>query len=82
MYENLDPTVQNLISSIVDFDKLHIAYSGTHGTGKTTSVFDTASFCKMQFPNKSVHVITEKASESPFKINKETTQDSQSRKSG
>lgn len=65
------------INNIVKFDKLRIAYSGTHGTGKTTSVFNCAKHCKINFSNKSVHVITETASESPFKINKSTTEDSQ-----
>lgn len=54
-----------------------IAYSGTHGTGKTTSCFNLATQCKLVCNNKSVHLITEVASESPFKINKSTTEESQ-----
>jgi hypothetical protein len=54
-----------------------IAYSGTHGTGKTTSCFNLATQCKLNCHSKSIHLLTEVASESPFKINKETTVESQ-----
>ena len=54
-----------------------IAFTGTHGTGKTTSVFKLAADCKLHCSTKSVHIITETASESPFKINKNTTPESQ-----
>lgn len=54
-----------------------VAYSGTHGTGKTTSVFNLATQCKLHCTDKSIHVLTELASESPYKINRETTTESQ-----
>jgi len=54
-----------------------IAYTGTHGTGKTTSVFERAAALKKEHPRKTVGIITEVASRSPYKINKETSVDSQ-----
>lgn len=54
-----------------------IAYSGTHGTGKTTSCFNLATQCKLSCNSKSIHLLTEVASESPFKINKDTSIESQ-----
>lgn len=59
-----------------------IAFSGTHGTGKTTAVFDMARKIKtgehiipVEYPN--VGLICEVARESPFPINRETTLQSQ-----
>lgn len=74
---NNDSNDYKTIDKNIDFKSLKIAYSGTHGTGKTTSVFNMATYCKMKYPKKSVHVITETASESPFKINKQTSEESQ-----
>lgn len=54
-----------------------IAFSGTHGTGKTTSVYNSIVNYKMSNPSKSVIALQELASESPFKINKETNEESQ-----
>lgn len=54
-----------------------VAFSGTHGTGKTTSTFELATKCKHACHNRSIHILTELASESPFKINKQTTEESQ-----
>lgn len=56
---------------------MYISYSGSHGTGKSSCVFKTAAQLKMEHNNKRVGIITEIASESPFKINKETTEESQ-----
>lgn len=57
--------------------KLKIAYTGSHGTGKTTSVYETAQKMKLQHPNKSVGILTENAKDSPFNINKNTCNKSQ-----
>ena len=54
-----------------------IAYTGTHGTGKTTAVFERAASLKKEHSGKTVGIITEVASQSPYKINKETTVESQ-----
>jgi len=45
-----------------------IAYSGTHGTGKTTSVYKKASELKMNNQTKEVGTILEVARRCPFKI--------------
>lgn len=54
-----------------------IAYTGTHGTGKTTSVFERAREEKIANPDKKVGIICENAAFSPFPINTKTTHDSQ-----
>lgn len=48
-----------------------IAFSGTHGTGKTTQAYKLASQLKLK--GKSVIVLDEVARECPFPINKEST---------
>ena len=48
-----------------------IAFSGAHGTGKTTSVADTFYNLKIKHPNKTITIICETAKECPFKINKD-----------
>lgn len=45
-----------------------IAISGTHGTGKTTSVYKKAEELKMNNQNKEVGMILEVARRCPFKI--------------
>lgn len=52
-----------------------VAFIGTHGTGKTTLVFDLASSLKKVGFN--VDVLTEVVRDSPFPINKQTTRESQ-----
>jgi len=52
-----------------------IAHVGTHGTGKTTSVFNHAALLSGQFPNKKIGVIPEMARYCPFPINKEQHRD-------
>ena len=67
--------VELILDNLHDVNK--VAFSGTHGTGKTTSVFDMATRCKKRCNDRSIHILTELASESPFKINKQTTEESQ-----
>jgi Ni2+-binding GTPase involved in maturation of urease and hydrogenase len=50
---------------------LKIAFSGSHGCGKTTSVFKKCFELKKEYKN--VDVLVETARESPFPINRETT---------
>ena len=46
-----------------------IAYTGTHGTGKTTAVYDRAARLKKEYPEKTVGILTEIASRAPYPIN-------------
>ena len=50
-----------------------IAFTGAHGTGKTTAAYRLAENYKIQNPNKSVHVLCDQEALCPFRINKETT---------
>lgn len=54
-----------------------ISFSGSHGTGKTTSAFRLAEQLKIEHPTKSVHVLCNQARLAPLPINKETTSESQ-----
>jgi len=54
-----------------------IAVSGTHGTGKTTTVFQFASQLKINYPNKTIITMTEQASLAPFPINKKASKEGQ-----
>lgn len=54
-----------------------VAYTGTHCTGKSTSVFEKARELKIKYPTHTVGILIENAKFSPFKLNKETTQNSQ-----
>ena len=56
---------------------MYISYTGSHGSGKTTAVYKTAFEMKLKYNDKRVVTLAEIASESPFKINKETTEESQ-----
>jgi predicted ATPase len=50
-----------------------IAFTGTHGTGKTTAVYDlAANLCKDR-PGKRIGIVAENASLCPFPYNKEAT---------
>jgi len=51
---------------------MKIAYSGSHGTGKTTSAYETCWFYKKQ-KNSSVYLISETIRECPFPINQNGT---------
>jgi hypothetical protein len=55
----------------VNQDKKIIAHVGTHGTGKTTSVFNHAALLSLQYPNKNVGVIPEMARYCPFPLNRD-----------
>lgn len=51
-----------------------IFFTGSHGTGKTTCVFDLATKLKIKFPNKTITVLYENAKHNPLKLlNKNTT---------
>lgn len=52
---------------------MKIAFSGTHGCGKTTAAFKEVYNSKLDNPGKIVNILTEVARECPFPINKETT---------
>lgn len=54
---------------------MKIAFSGSHGTGKTTSVFMECYELKKLYKN--VDILTETARESPLPINRDATSDSQ-----
>ena len=54
-----------------------IAYSGSHGTGKTFSVLDLAKEYKISSPNSSVGIIQEVARHCPLPINTESTDESE-----
>jgi len=57
---------------------LKIAYTGTQGTGKTTSVFETARITKLNYPNKSITVFHDNAARAPKGLyNKKGTEESQ-----
>ncbi len=46
-----------------------VAVSGTHGTGKTTSVYNLARMLKIAHPDKTVAPLIEQASVCPYDIN-------------
>lgn len=56
---------------------MKIAFSGTHGTGKTTSVYEHAYKLKLKYPNKKIIVLTEVAAECPLPINTDAKYESQ-----
>jgi len=57
---------------------LKIAYTGTQGTGKTTSVFDSAKAAKLAYPDKSITVFHDNAARAPKGLyNKKGTAESQ-----
>jgi len=56
---------------------MYVAFSGSHGTGKTTSVFEKAKEMKLFAKDKTVGVISENAMFCPLPINKHTTPNSQ-----
>lgn len=61
----------------MNITKKIIAFSGTHGTGKTTSVHTFARQYKMDNPNVNVGVLFENVIFSPYPINGKTTPESQ-----
>ena len=54
-----------------------ISLTGTAGTGKSTDVFRIIPILKHTYPSKRVINLNENAAHSPYKINKETTFESQ-----
>ena len=56
---------------------MKIAYTGTHGTGKTTSVLKLSYEMKMKHHDKNIEVFMENAKHSPLPINLNSTQESQ-----
>jgi len=54
-----------------------IAYTGAHGTGKTTAVFARARALKMEHPGASVGILCEVAQECPWPINQAATPEGQ-----
>lgn len=44
---------------------MKIAFTGTHGTGKTTSAFEMCHKMKLEYPNKRVEILHENASKAP-----------------
>ena len=56
---------------------MKIAFSGTHGTGKTTRTLTKAVEAKKKYPGKVVRTLNEVAADCPFGINDEATASSQ-----
>jgi cytidylate kinase len=56
---------------------MKIAFSGSHGTGKTTHVLKKAHELKLQYPNKSIDILSEVARKSYLPINQNSTKESQ-----
>jgi predicted ATPase len=54
-----------------------IAVSGAHGTGKTMTALKIAGELSAAHPEKRIGLLAELASECPFPINKESSQDAQ-----
>ncbi len=54
-----------------------IAFTGAHGTGKTTAVYDRAAQLKRQCPETTVGVLLEVAGRSPYPINLDATPEGQ-----
>ncbi|MDL1966294.1 MAG: ATP-binding protein [Candidatus Desulfofervidus auxilii] len=56
---------------------MKIAFSGTHGTGKTTSALNKAKELKLKYPTKTVGILSENVINCPLPINKKATIESQ-----
>lgn len=54
-----------------------IAFTGTHGVGKTTAVYQKAHQLKLEIPNKKIGIFNENAAWCPFPINEGTTREAQ-----
>ena len=54
-----------------------ISFSGTHGTGKTTSAALLFLDLKYKYPKKSIHPFVDQEAMCPYPINKEATPESQ-----
>lgn len=57
---------------------MKIAFSGTHGTGKTMDALDCSQKYKKWYPDSEIEIITEVARKTPFRsLNRNTTIESQ-----
>ncbi len=56
---------------------MKISFTGTHGTGKSTAVFDLAKQMKIENPNKTVGIFMENAKHSPLGFNKDKPKETQ-----
>jgi len=56
---------------------MKIGISGSHGTGKSYTLYKLAHEYKVMYPNQEISVVTETARKSPLPINEITTIDSQ-----
>lgn len=81
---NYKPSVTDPVNDYLEGRGYHpeqdpriFAISGTHGTGKTTSVFELAKTLKMEHHDKTVGIVQELAGTAPFPINKDATEDTQ-----
>lgn len=54
-----------------------IAFSGTHGTGKTTAVLKCAIDLKMRHPDQRIEYYSENVAWCPYPVNKSMTEESQ-----
>ena len=54
-----------------------IAFTGAHGTGKSTAAYRLAENYKIEHPEKSVHVLCDQEALCPFPINKQTSPEAQ-----
>lgn len=57
--------------------KIKYAFTGSHSTGKTTSVADLFFNQKVKHPTKQITIICDTARSCPLKINRNATQESQ-----
>jgi len=56
---------------------MKVAFSGSHATGKTSSVFDLCARYKKEYSGKTVNSLTEVARECPFPINENAEEKAQ-----
>ena len=56
---------------------MKIGISGSHGTGKSYTLYKLAHEYKVMYPNQEISVVTETARKSPLPINEIATIDSQ-----
>jgi len=56
---------------------MKIGVSGTHGTGKSYTLYELANKYKIKYPNKEVTVVTEVARQCPFEINQDASLNAQ-----
>ena len=54
-----------------------ITYSGSHGTGKSTAVYNRVADLKKTFPGKQIGIHVENLTFCPYPINEDTTEESQ-----